>query len=335
MKNLEFDAQLSILKKVLWYTCWASVAAIVIAYISTCFAQVKVQETGVVMRFGKVVRSHVEPGICIKFPWPADKLITVNTRSVQRMRVGFGADPRAVEEFERANAPLDQIKFGSFWIPYVLTGDKNILHIKVVVNYRISDASLYLFDVRNAEEILKLFAQNLILMSTASLCVDDVLTTGKLQLQSQVHQDLVAFTERVNIGLAVQSVEIKNVRPPNQTSSAFKNVVNAQEERTESIHQAEAYHNRIIPEANAEAEQIIQEALAYRNKKIDHAKGEAKRFELLVQEYSKNKMVTKERIRLETLEQILPNLRKIITEPGFKHDPVKLRILSQSSEQSN
>ena len=297
----------------------------------------KVQETGVLMRFGKVVRPHVGPGICLKFPWPVDKLVTVKTRSVERMRVGFGADVKAIpspllKQLAAAGVSLDQYTYGPLRVAYALTGDKNILHIKVVATYKIKEPVAYLHNIKSSEDILKLLAQNSILNNIGQLDVDAVLTTGKLELQKQVFQDLVDLSNTIGLGLNILSVEIKNVRPPRPTLAAFKDVIDAQEEKTEVIHKAEAYRNQVIPEARGQAEKLVQKAEAYKNKKKDHAKGEAKRFELLAAEYKKNPEVTRERLRLETLEQILPNIEKYIAESPENGDLVHLRILNRKME---
>ncbi len=326
-----FQVQVTMLSTVFRLAGWVTVAVLVIWYLSTAVAQVKVQETGVLLRLGKIVRPQVDPGLCLKFPWPIDRLETVETRTVKRLRAGFGADPTAVEEFERVQGPLDQIQFGSFWIAYGLTGDKNIIHIKIVVSYLIDDPVIYLYDFENQEEILRNLTQLAIINNLSGQNVDDVLTTGKLVLQKKISDGLIQSVKSIKMGVNIIAVEIKNVRPPGQTSAAFKNVINAQEEMTEALHQAESYQNRIIPEANAEAEKVIQSANAYKTMKVDHARGEAKRFEMLIDEYEKNPELTRERIRLETLEEILPKLQKFISDSTGNRKLVNMRILSQTN----
>lgn len=326
-----FQVQITALRAVFRLAGWITVSALVVWYLSTAVAQVKVQETGVLLRLGKIARPQVEPGLCLKFPWPIDRLETVETRSVKRLRSGFGADPTAVEEFERVQGPLDQIQFGSFWIAYVLTGDKNIIHIKVVISYLIDDPVVTLFEFENQEEILRNLTQLAIINNLSTENVDDVLTTGKLAIQKKINDELVQTVNTLKMGIDIIAVEIKNVRPPGQTSTAFKNVINAQEEMTEAVHQAESYKNRIIPEAHAEAEKIIQSANAYKQMKTDHARGESQRFAMLIDEYNQNPELTRERLRLESLELILPKLQKYISDSSNNQELVNMRILSQPS----
>jgi len=327
-----FESEFIVVRRLLKYALYCAGICLVVFYLSTSVAQVKVHETGVLLRFGNIVRARVEPGICLKFPWPIDRLQSVETQSVKRIRAGFGADPKAVAEFERTQAPLDQIRYGSFWIAYVLSGDKNIIHIKVVVSYKIADPVVFLFEVNEPDIMLRNLIQSSIINTVAELNVDDVLTKGKLVIQQKLQKLLVEYSQNMNLGLDILSVEVKNVRPPNQTSAAFKSVINAQEERTEMVHQADSYRNRLIPEANAEEEKIKQEAIAYKKRRIDQATGEAQRFEFLAAEYRLNPGVTRERLRLETLEMVLQNLDKYITETTPDEDLVNLRILSSRSQ---
>ena len=285
-KESEFKQQLEFLKKVWKYFVLVIGLLLILLFLSTMVTQVKVQETGVLKRFGKVVRKRVEPGICIKFPWPIDRLDRVKTKSIRRARLGFGVDLSNLEAIEREQgATIDQIRYGLLMVPYVLTGDKNIINIKVVVTYSISDPEQYLYAVYDSESIMKQVAQSIILKDISQMTVDDVLTTGKLELRSNIHRQLAEKCRELRLGLDIQSVEIKNVRPPKSTLSAFKDVINAQEESNELVHQAEAYRNRVIPEARADAKKILEEAIAYKQRKIAYAKGEAKRFELLVAEF--------------------------------------------------
>ena len=321
-----FSEQLLIVRRVFKWAATGCVILGALVYLSTCFSQVKIQETGVLLRFGKIVRNRVEPGICIKYPWPIDKLLRVKTQSIQTLQAGFGADPDVVAEFERTNGPIDQMEYGTLRIPYIITGDKNILHIKVLVMYKISDPVSYLFNNSKAEDTLALLAQNKIMQFVATNNVDNVLTTGKLELRDHLFRVISRESHKFGLGLEVTSVEIRNVRPPGRTTTAFKDVINAQEESREIIHQAEAYQNRLLPEANAEALKIVQEAEAYRKQKIDAASGEAKRFELLAAQYKKEPDVTWERLRLETLEELMPNLTKYVTDTSSGKDLVDLRM---------
>ncbi len=323
-----FAEQIEITRRVLKVTGLISLFVLLFFYLSTCVSHVKIQETGVLLRFGKIVRPRVDPGICIKFPWPIDRLEHVKTRSVRTLQSGFGADPKQVMEFERLHGSIDQLEYGTLRIPYAITGDKNIVHLKVLVMYKVSEPEKYLFEINDLKTVLAYLTQNIILERVAVMHVDDLLTTGKLALRDNINHDLTALCSEMDLGITITSVEIRNARPPRKTTFAFKDVINAQEESRETVHQAEAYRNSLIPEAKAQAQTIIQEAEAYKNRKINHAKGEAERFTLLARKYRENPELTKERLRLETIEKILPNITKTVTTREAGKNLVNLRIFS-------
>lgn len=328
--NGNFNQQLSMMKKILSRSYIVALILFGLLYASTCVRQVSVQETGIVMRFGKIVRHRVEPGICIKMPWPIDKLITVRTRSVETIQAGFGADPQKVDEFERMYGPIDQLAQGTLSIPYIVTGDKNILHLLVLVNFQIKDPVTYVFDVGQPSKVLELLVQNVILDSVSGMEVDQLLVSGRIELRDLVADRLADLMKQHHLGLDILSVEIRNVRPPRSTIQAFNDVINAQEESREFVHQAEAYAMSVMPEAQAEALKMTTDAEAYKNRVLETARGEAGRFELLAAEYRKYPEVTRERLRQDVLAEVYPAITKYVLGPGSSEKPpANLRFLSE------
>ncbi len=331
-----FSQQFTIVRKIVSRAYLIAAVILLLLYLSTCVRQVKVQETGVLLRFGKVVRPHIDPGICIKLPWPIDELVTVRTRSVETIQAGFGADPRQVDEFEQTYGPIDQLAHGTLTIPYIITGDKNILHLRVLVNYMIRDPVMYLFEVDDPSRLLGLMVQNVILKSVSSKTVDELLVSGRIELRDLVNRELTNLLKKNDLGLDILSVEIRNVRPPRTTIHAFNDVVNAREESREIVHQAEAYARRVIPEARAEAQKAVTDSEAYRNRVIETARGETGRFELLLAEYEKYPEVTRERLRQDVLSEVYPDLTKfILGRTADGHYPAKLRFLSSDDISDN
>ncbi len=329
---ISFDSQIRTLNRILSRAGVIAAVILVLLYLSTCIGQVRVQETGVLLRFGRVVRSHVDSGICVKFPWPVDRLVTVKTRSVETVQGGFGADPEQLDEFEKSYGPIDQLSQGTLAVPYIITGDKNILHMKVLINYRVSNPSVYLFGVSDPGSLLGMLIQNVILNCVSKTEVDQLLTSGKIELRDVLNRELSIYLKEIDLGVEILSSEIRNVRPPRTTTQAFKDVINAQEESRESIHQAESYAKRMIPEANAEAIQILSEAEAYRNRTVEAATGEARRFSLIAEEYSNYPALTRERLRQETVEQVFSKASKHILGPSKSGDlPARVRFLMDSA----
>ncbi|MCD4652861.1 FtsH protease activity modulator HflK [bacterium] len=325
-----FDQQKVFLKQIGKYSARFAIALLVIIYFSTSFKQVKIQESGILLRFGKIVQERVDSGICFKLPWPIDKLITVKTRSIETLRAGFGEDPNRIKEFERSYGPLDQLSNGTLTVPYIITGDKNVLHLKVLVNYMIVKPTIYKFEVIDGSKMLGMMTQNVILNYVSSARVDALLTSGKLELRDFINQRLNEILHEVDLGVRVVSVEVRTVRPPGSTTPAFKDVINAQEESREMVHQAESYAKRMIPEAHAEAQQMLSDAEAYRKKTVEGASGEARRFELLAAEYSLYPEVTRERLRQESIEAIFPYLSKYIIGKSDQGNAAHLRFFNKN-----
>ena len=326
-----FENQLPGLKRIFSRAGITGLFIISLLYFSTCIQQVKVQETGVLLRFGRVVRPHVDPGICLKLPWPADRLVTVKTRSVETIQGGFGADPERLEEFENTYGPVDQMSQGTLAVPYIITGDKNILHLKVLVNYRVTEPVTYLYEVDDPPYMLALLIQDVLLNCVSASEVDRLLTSGKIELRDILNRELAEHLKRMDLGVEILSAEIRNVRPPRSTMQAFKDVINAQEESRETIHQAESYAKRTIPEAHADALRIVSEAESYGTKIVESAKGEAGRFELVAVEYQRYPDLTRERLRQEMLEKVMPVVSKRVLGPADRGDlPARLRFLVNS-----
>lgn len=298
-----------------------------LAYPLTGLYRVDVNETGVLKRFGEVIDGHVMPGIHYRLPWPIDRVERVGTGDVRRLQAGFGAEKETEQRLRQQLGQFESIEYGTLLVPYCITGDKNIVHLKVIIQYRILDPGEYLFEVISPEEVLSVLVQNIILKSVTSMQVDDVLTTEKVFLQRTIREQLQDVLERLPLGLIVISVDVAKTRPPSAVDQAFRDVVNAQEESTTTIHEAEAYKSRILPEAQALAARMVADARAYRARKIAHAEGEAKRFSLLAAEYEREKLTTGRRLYLQTMVQILPFVRMYVIGSDEGEDIAELRFL--------
>ncbi|MBN1297028.1 FtsH protease activity modulator HflK [bacterium] len=323
----QFTRETMLIRRILIRAGRIACGIVLVLYLSTAVSQVKVQETGILLRFGRIVRPRVDPGICITWPWPVDRLVTVKTRSIETLQAGFGADPERIEDFERTYGPIEQMSNGTLTIPYIITGDKNVLHLKLLVNYQVDDPTVFTFQVADAPVLLAMVTQQTLLEFVSHADVDRLLTAGKLELRDYIHSSLNAVLEDVNLGVQVVSVEVRNVRPPGSTIQAFKDVINAQEESREMVHQAESYANRMAPEARAEAHRIVSEAEAYRTRTVEGAHGEAERFRLLATEYTGYPEVTRERLRQETIEAIFPVMAKYIVGSSDTGPAAHLRFM--------
>ncbi len=261
---------------------------------------------GVVRRFGKMVRI-TEPGPHYHLPRPIERVNTPKVEEVKRMEIGFRtiyAGPPARYRFY----PEESL---------MLTGDENIVDCQIIVQYKIKDAYDYLFKVRGLEDLqgaLKDAAEVALRQVIGRSAIDDALTVGKSKIEDDTRDLLQKIMDGYESGLSITAVKLQTVRPPEEVVAAFDDVVSAKEVKDRFVKQAEGYQEDVIPKARGEAERMIREAEAYKEKRIKMAQGDADRFLEILEEYQKAKDVTKKRLYLETMEEILPGIRKFIID---------------------
>jgi membrane protease subunit HflK len=262
------------------------------------FYFVEPDEEGVVTTFGKFSRT-AGPGLHFKFPSPIEHSFTPKVRQIRRAEIGFRAN---------ASGQVQRVPAESL----MLTGDQNIVDINLVVQYRISDSVAYLFNVRRPRKLVRDAAETVIRGIVGSRNIDEALTTGKAAIQVTSREQIQKLLDRYEVGIQVVTVQLQGVNPPEQVAGAFKDVVSAREDKERMINEAQGYRNAVIPEARGQAAQILRVAEAYREEKIKRAEGDAKRFISQYEEYKKAPDITRKRIYLETMEDIMPNINKFI-----------------------
>lgn len=259
-------------------------------FVLSAFYVVGPDEEGVVRRFGKWVRTEPS-GLHFKFPYPIEKVDLPKVTQVQEISVG-----RILKEAK------------------MLTGDENILLVEVRVQYKIKDAAQYLFNVRNVEETIKDATESALRQTIGSHPIDDPLTEKKAEIMDEIQLSLQQMLDHYECGIDVRQVQLQDVNPPQEVDFAFKDVQSAKEEKEQLINEALGYQNDVIPKARGGAEKLIREAEAYREERIKRAEGDASKFLSVLTEYRKAKNVTKKRLYLETMEQILPGIEKVILD---------------------
>ncbi|MCH8312376.1 MAG: FtsH protease activity modulator HflK [Nitrospinae bacterium] len=262
------------------------------------FYFVEPDEEGVVTTFGKFDRT-TGPGLHFKFPSPIEHSFTPKVRQIRRAEIGFRTS--AAGQFQRV--PAESL---------MLTGDQNIVDINLVVQYRISDSVAYLFNVRRPHKLVRDAAETVIRGIIGSGNIDEALTTGKAVIQITSREQIQKLLDTFQVGIQVVTVQLQGVNPPEQVAGAFKDVVSAREDKERMINEAQGYRNAIIPEARGEAAQILRIAEAYREEKIKRAEGDVKRFISQYEAYIKAPAITRKRIYLETMEEILPTINKFV-----------------------
>ncbi len=256
-------------------------------------------EEGVVKRFGDVVRT-VGPGPHLKIPF-VESVLQPKVAKIHRIEVGFRTDRQGRQQMLPREALM-------------LTGDMNIIGVEFIVQYRIKNAREYLFHVADIEDTIEKAAEASMREVIGRNKIDEALTTGKAQIQEDTHQLLQGILDQYQAGVSVQAVQLQDVNPPEAVVAAFKDVASAKEDREKLINQSQSYRNDIIPKAKGEAAQMVNQAKGYAQARLTRAEGEANRFVKLLKEYNLAKDVISRRIYIETMEEILPNVEKIIID---------------------
>ena len=284
----------------------AVVVIVVLVLGFNLFFQVGTEEEGVVTRFGKHVRT-VSPGLKMKIPF-IETVYKVPVERQKKQEFGFRTQQAGVRtEYTRTGSVTEDEAI-------MLTGDLNLANVQWVVQYRVSDPYNYLFKVRNPDNTLRDLSEAITRQIVGDRTVNEVLTVGRAEIASEVKILLQEMTREYSLGIEIAQVVLQDINPPEPVKQAFNAVNEAQQERETLINQAKSEYNKVIPRARGQAQETIQKAEGYATKRVNNAQGEVARFNALYDEYIRAPEVTKRRIYLETLQDVLPKLGdKIIT----------------------
>jgi membrane protease subunit HflK len=239
------------------------------------------------------------------FPTPIESVITPQVTRVNRVEVGF----RSGADTTRAGASRD--------VPnesLILTGDENIVDINFVVLWQIKDAGEYLFNIRDPEQTVKAVAESVMREIIGETPFAEATTEGRGAIELQAREQMQATLDDYGAGILVNQVQLQKVDPPSEVIDAFRDVQRAQADRERAQNEAETYANDILPRARGEAERLVQEAQAYRQEVVADAQGDAQRFLAVYNEYSKAPDVTTQRLYLETMEEVLRGMNKVVID---------------------
>ncbi len=281
---------------------------VILAWLASGIYIVEPDEVGVVQRFGKYDRT-TSSGPHFHIPFPVEKVTTPKITVVRRVEVGF-------RETQRRGASFFGTA-GNRAVPdesLMLTGDENIVDVHCIVQYQISNPEQYLFHISQQEKTVADAAKAALREVIGYSKIDEVLTTGKLAIQNETRDLLQKILKSYKSGIRILAVQLQDVHPPQQVVNAFKDVASAKEDKSRFINEADAYRNDILPKTRGEVAAIVNEAEAYRASVVRRAEGEASRFMAVYKEYVKAKTITRKRIYLETMEEILssPAVKKLI-----------------------
>jgi membrane protease subunit HflK len=281
---------------------WGGLAALLVLFLAaSSWFTVQPEETALVLRFGRMVRS-VGPGLHFKWPYGIETVINVPTARVLKEEFGFrtvGIDPQARAAREYVDESL------------MLTGDLNVIDVQWIVQYRIEDPARFLFNVRDPLGTIRDVSESAMRRVVGNRLGSDVLTVGRVEVSREVRDEMQRILESYGAGVRLVTVELQDVTPPDPVKPAFNEVNESRQDRERTINQAQEQANREIPKARGEAQRMVTEAEGYALERVNRARGEAERFGAILAEYSRVPEVTRRRLYLEAMTEILPKVKEV------------------------
>jgi len=263
-------------------------------------------EQGVVLRFGKFIKT-TQPGLHYHIPVPIETVLTPKVTKVNRIDIGFRSERDSGFSTGGGVADVPQESL-------MLTGDENIVNIDFSVFWLIKDAGKFLFEIQDPEGTVKAAAETAMREVIAKSKIQPVLTEGRALIEIETQEIIQSILDEYNSGIQITQVQTQKADPPDQVIDAFRDVQAARADMERSKNEAEAYANDVIPRARGEAAKIMQGAEAYKQRVVAASEGEASRFISIYNEYAKAKVVTQERMYLETMEKVLADIDKVIID---------------------
>jgi membrane protease subunit HflK len=269
---------------------------------------VSADQQAVVLRFGAVHETRVPAGVHWAWPYPIGDVHKLRVRETKRLTLGLDGEE-----------PVKRSQY--------LTGDRNILNIRLVVQFAINDPAAYLFRAADVNALVGNAARGALAQVVAGRRVDDLLTTEKVAVQESIQKTAQATLARYECGVSLLGVVLDSTVPPDQVVDAFREVAAAREDSNRIVREAESYANEVVPVARGQAARLGQEALTYNTQRVDEAVGDAARFSGVAAEYTKAPHETATRLYLETIDEVLPKMDKTIV--GADAKSVELQFLTK------
>lgn len=289
----------------------------------TGLEQVESQDLGVVTRFGAYSRT-IEPGLHLVIPFWVEEVEHVPARLQLKQEFGF----RTARADVRTQYRTDDSASAE---AVMLTGDLNVANVEWIVQYDIRDPYQYLYRVRNLDETFRDMSETIMRQVVGDQSVTEVLTVGRERIQALAEQALQDLCNHYETGLRVTDVKLQDVNPPGPVRDSFNEVNQATQERERLINQAKATFNQVVPEARGKAQQRLESAHGYATERVNRAKGEVARFVALESEYRKAPEVTRARLYLESVAEVLPRAkRRTLVDPALKNVVPLLNLSSAS-----
>jgi membrane protease subunit HflK len=283
----------------------AVIAIIVLTGITSSFYTVSADAQAVVLRFGKPMPEAKGPGLHFKIPFGIDRAIVVEVERQLKQEFGYGTEG-GTNSYQFSDPGEQELEKS------MVTGDLNAALVEWVVQYRIDDPEQYLFAVREPDATLRDLSESVMREIVGDRTVDEVITVGRQEIQVEATKRLQAATAAYTMGLRIVQVQLKDVNPPRPVQSSFNAVNQAQQDKETAINVANGEYNKEIPRARGEADRMVSAANGYATKRVNEAEGDVASFEALLIEYTAAPEITRRRLYLETMSEILPKLGKTI-----------------------
>ncbi|MFN2441568.1 MAG: FtsH protease activity modulator HflK [Thermoanaerobaculia bacterium] len=282
-----------------------------VALVFSTWFTVEPEETGLVIRFGKLVRS-TPPGLNLKLPFPIERVIKVPVERQLKEEFGFRTESSSEGQSRYSSGDFEG-ESG------MLTGDLNVAVVEWTAQYRIRDPYLYLFKVRSVQKTFRDMNETVMREVIGDRSVNEVLTVGRQEIATEAERRLQALCDQYETGIKVEQIVLQDVNPPDEVKPSFNEVNQAQQEREKMINQARADYNQVVPRAKGEALQTIEQAEGFAADRVNRARGDGELFTQVHAAYRRAPEVTRRRMYLETLGIIYPKVKqKIVVDESLE-----------------
>ena len=280
------------------------IALVVIIILAGSIYQISPEEIGVILRFGKFVRT-TDPGLHLKLPLRIERLIKVPVQRQLKQEFGFRTTRPGIRTEYRVTTESSREAV-------MLTGDLNVAVVEWIVQYKIKDPYKFLFKIRDAESTFRYMNEAVVREVVGDNSVDEVITIGRARIANEAKEELQELCDLYEIGIEVNQLIFQDVNPPDPVKPSFNEVNEALQEKERKINEAWSEYNQEIPKATGEAEQMIRAAEGYAMERVNNSQGDANRFIAIYREYARAPLVTRKRLYLEAINEILPKIDKKI-----------------------
>lgn len=277
-----------------------------VLWLATGFFRVQPNQQAIQLVFGKPYGKPVEPGLHYNLPSPVGNVVVVNVQDQRRVVIGQRGNQVAAP-YSRGPRPTSTENL-------MLTGDENIVDIEFAVLWQVRDVFKFAFDVRNPEENVRAGAEAAMREVIGKSNLQYAQTEGRSRIEQDTKDLLQKMLDEYGLGVRISQIQLLRVDPPDEVIAAFRDVQAARADKEKSINEANTYRNQVLPRAKGEAESIVQRSEAYKAQTVARANGDAQRFIQVYEQWAKAKDITTERLYLDTMEEVLRNVNKVMID---------------------